>query len=144
MDRFKLEEKFKSEISSWNINNHKILLSKAQTYMNLTWESLNKIINFYKIDKKDIIVIYDDLSMEFWKVRIRDKWSDGWHNWIKNIISYIWVDFLRIKIWIWYNPNYLISDWVLSKFNDEEYNKLEAEVFLKVYNILKNNNILNN
>jgi len=104
--------------------------------MNLSWESLKKIVNFYKIDLEDIIVIYDDLSMDFWKIRFRETWSAWGHNWIKDIIKYFWKDFKRLKIWVWYNSNYEVSDWVLSKFSNDELYELNNEIFPKTIEIL--------
>ena len=105
--------------------------------MNLSWESIQKIINFYKIKKENLIVIYDDLSMDFWKIRFRKTWSAWWHNGIKNIIKYIWKNFKRIKIWIWFNKKYDVSDWVLSKFVEEELINLDNSIFWESYNLLK-------
>jgi len=133
---FILEPKFKAEISNWILKNEKIILLKPQTFMNLSGESVFKIMNFYKIEKKDFIVIFDDLSMEFSKIRFREKWSAWGHNGIKDIINYLKEDFNRIKVWIWFNDNFEVSDWVLSKFNDEELEKLERNIFPLVYNLL--------
>lgn len=134
---FKFESKFKAEVSIWTIWSEKSILLKPQTFMNLSWEAIVKISHFYKIDKQDIIIIYDDMSMEFWKIRFRDKWSAWWHNWIKNIIIHMWNEFKRIKIWIWYNNNYEVSDWVLSKFNNDQLKEINDNTFPKVYTILK-------
>jgi len=134
---FKLESKFKWEVSQWIFAGEKTILLKPQTYMNLSWESIRKIVDFYKIDLEDIIVIFDDLSLEFSKIRFRDKWSAGWHNWVKDIIKHFWNDFKRIKVWIWYNDNYEVSDWVLSKFSDDEIDDLENWVFWEVYKMLE-------
>ena len=134
---FKLESKFKAEISNWILWLNKTILLKPQTYMNLSWESIRKIIDFYKIDLDDIIIIYDDFSMDFWKIRFRKKWSAWWHNGIKDIIKHFKEEFMRIKIWIWFNQNFDVSDWVLSKFNKEELNDLSNIVFPKVYELLK-------
>jgi len=136
---FKIETKFKAEISSWEILWEKIILLKPQTYMNLSWESVQKILDFYKIDKTDFIVIYDDLSMDFSKIRFRETWSAWWHNWIKDIIKHIWLDFKRIKIWIWFNENFEVSDWVLSKFTNEQLEVLEDKVFPEIEIILEKN-----
>lgn len=134
---FKLENKFKWEISEAIFLWEKTILLKPETYMNLSWESIRKIIDFYKINLDDIIVIFDDLSLDFGKIRFRDKGSAGGHNWIKDIIKYFWENFKRIKIWVWFNDNYEVSDWVLSKFTTEEYDKLEDWVFNESYNLLK-------
>ncbi len=129
---FKLESKFKSEISNWLLDWEKTILLKPQTYMNLSWESLRKIVDFYKINIQDIVIIYDDMSMDFWKIRTRDKWSAGWHNWIKSIITHFSQDFKRIKIWVWFNENYEVSDWVLSKFTLDELDELDEKIFNEV------------
>ena len=136
---FKLESKFKWEISEWIYEWEKTILLKPNTFMNLSWESLRKIVDFYKIDLEDIIIIYDDLSLELWKIRFREKGSAWGHNWIKSIISHFSQEFKRIKIWIWYNDNYEVSDWVLSKFTNEELDIFEDEIFEKSYELLKKN-----
>jgi peptidyl-tRNA hydrolase len=74
--------------------------------------------------------------MDFWKIRFREKWSAWWHNWIKHINKLIWEEYKRIKIWVWYNERYEMSDWVLSKFKAEETNKLDdifSETMKKVW-----------
>ena len=129
---FKLESKFKWIVSTWNIWWEKFLLLKPITYMNLSWESVRKVIDFYKIPIEDIVVIYDDVSMEFGKVRFRETWSAWWHNWIKSLISHIWQDFKRIKVWVWIDERFDLSDWVLSKVKKEELEELEKKVFVKV------------
>lgn len=134
---FKFESKFKWEISSWIFEWEKIILLKPQAFMNLSWESIRKIVDFYKIDLEEIIIIYDDMSMDFWKLRFRDKWSAWWHNGIKSIIQHFKDQFNRIKIWIWFNENYELSDWVLSKFNEEELESLKNDIFPKTYELLK-------
>jgi len=134
---FIFESKFKSEISNWIYKWEKTILVKPQTFMNLSWEAVKKITDYYKIEKKDFIIIYDDMSMDFWKLRYRDKWSAGWHNWIKNIINYFWEEFKRIKIWIWFNDKFEVSDWVLSKFIEEELIDLDNEVFKNTINLIK-------
>ena len=134
---FKLESKFKWEISTWILRWEKTILLKPQTFMNLSWESLRKVSDFYKIELEDIFIIYDDLSLEFAKIRFRDKGSAWGHNWIKDIIKHFWVEFKRIKVWIWFNDNYEVSDWVLSKFRDEEIDSLENNIFDEVYNSLE-------
>ena len=136
-DDFKYESKFKWDISNWIFLWKKTILLKPQTFMNLSWESLQKIVQFYKIEKKDIIVIYDDISMDFSKIRFRDKWSAWWHNWVKDIIKYFWEDRNRIKVWVWFNEKYEVTDFVLSKFSEEELIDLDNEIFPKVYELIK-------
>ena len=134
---FKYESKFKAEISSYLFLWEKTILLKPQTFMNLSWEAIQKISSFYKTANEDFIVIYDDLSMDFWKVRFRGKWSAWWHNWIKSIIRFFWETFSRIKVWVWLDKKYEVSDWVLSKFKEEELIDLENEVFKEILDKLK-------
>ncbi len=133
---FKEDGKFKWSIANWFIKWEKIILLKPLTYMNISWESLRKVVDFYKIDLEDIIIIYDDISMDFWKIRFKDTWSAGWHNWVKSVISHFWDKWKRIKIWIWLNTNYEVSDWVLSKFTKDELDDLNKTVFSKVFELL--------
>ena len=126
---FKLEKKFFAEVSSWMLNSEKILLAKPITYMNNSWISLSSIANFYKINPEDIYVIYDDVSMDFWKIRLRKIWRAGWHNWIKSIISHFGEEFNRVKVWVGFDNKYELSNWVLSKFSDNELIDLTSDVF---------------
>lgn len=132
------DSKFKALISEWIINWEKTILLKPMTYMNLSWESIQSIVNFYKLDfKSDILIIFDDISMDFWTVRFRDKWSAGWHNGIKSTIEKLWSEqFMRLKIWIWLDPKFDVSDWVLSKFKKEELQTLENEIFEKSLDVI--------
>lgn len=122
---FKLESKFKWEVAIGNIQWEKVVLLKPSTYMNLSGESIKKVIDFYKIPQEKWIVIFDDFSMEFWKIRTRAEGSSGGHNGVKSIISHFWETFHRIKFGIWLNVHYEISDWVLSKFTKEEMKELK-------------------
>lgn len=133
---FKSEKKFNAEILKTTIDDEEIILIKPLTFMNLSWESVLSTMSFYKIKKEDILVIYDDISMEFGKVRYRHKWSAGGQNGIKNIISKIWDEFQRIKIWVWENEYSDLTAWVLSKFNDAEISNLESQVFSNARDVL--------
>ena len=126
---FKYESKFKSYISSWNYEWEKCILVKPQTFMNLSWEAMRKITDFYKLSHDDFVVIYDDKDMEFWKVRFRNSGSAGGHNGIKDIIRLYSPEFPRIKVWVWSDSRYSTADWVLSKFKEEELIDLENEVY---------------
>ncbi|MBQ6820636.1 MAG: aminoacyl-tRNA hydrolase [Clostridium sp.] len=122
------KSKFKGIFGEGFINNHKVILLKPTTYMNLSGESIREIINFYKIDNEDIIVIYDDISLEVGKLRIREKGSAGGHNGIKSIIANIGGDiFPRIKIGVGQPKGDLVSH-VLGRFSDEEYKDLQEVI----------------
>jgi peptidyl-tRNA hydrolase, PTH1 family len=110
----------------------KCIFLKPETYMNLSGKSVQACASFYKITPKDIILISDDLDMEFGKVRFRETGSGGGHNGISSIIESMGTsDIKRIKIGIGRHPNMDAAEWVLSKFTKEEKEQLE-EVFMEV------------
>lgn len=89
--------------------------------MNLSGESVSALVNFYKIEKEDILVLSDDIDMEFGKVRLRDKGSSGGQNGLKSIMQHLGTEeFARLKIGIGRDARYSVADWVLSKFTGEE------------------------
>lgn len=120
-EEFKLEQKFKCELLKLNYNSQNLILIKPQTYMNLSGDSLIKVMNFYKISIKDIIVIYDDISLNLGKIRFRESGTSGGHNGIKSIINVLGGDnkFHRLKIGI--GPQTKPSEqYVLESFSDQE------------------------
>ena len=136
---FKYESKFTADISSGILHGEKTLLVKPQTFMNLSGESIQKICNFYKLTGEDFTVIYDDMSMDFWKIRSRDKGSAGWHNGVKSIIKHFGENWKRIKVWVWFDDRYKVSDWVLSKFTADELIDIDTEIYNKIENEIKKN-----
>ncbi len=133
---WKEENKFKAEIFETLLHWEKTILVKPQTFMNLSGEAVLKLMSFYKIPKQDIIVIFDDISLEPGKIRFRESGSAWGQNGVKSIISHIGEDFKRIKIGIGQDKTWDLSDWVLSKFSDTEKNALENEIFPKACEIL--------
>lgn len=119
---FKAEPKFKAEIASINYNNEKILLLKPLTFMNLSGEAIQKTAAFYKIDAKDIFVVFDDISLDLGKFRFRASGSDGGHNGIKSIIQQLGTNnFPRLKVGIGPQPiNMKAEAFVLQKFSLEQ------------------------
>ena len=112
--------KFKGMFGEGFINGKKVILLKPTTYMNLSGESIREVVNFYKISNEDVIVIYDDISLEVGRLRIREKGSHGGHNGIKSIIANLNTDvFPRVKVGIGGPKGNLVSH-VLGKFSDEE------------------------
>ena len=136
---WKYESKFTADISSGIIDWEKTFLIKPLTYMNLSGESVAKICSFYKLSAEDFIVIYDDISMEFWKVRVRDTGSAGWHNGVKSLIQHFKSNWTRIKVWVWEAWKYDVSDWVLSKFTADELIDIDNEIYNKISEELKKN-----
>ncbi len=115
--------KYKSLISEVTISGHKCLIMKPQTYMNNSGEAIREAADFYKIPPEKVIVIYDDISFDVGKIRIRRKGSAGGHNGIKSIIQHLGSDnFPRIKIGAGKKPENGFDqvDWVLSHFSKDE------------------------
>ena len=113
------------------IEGRKVILAKPQTFMNLSGESVRELIDFYKIDEaKELIVIYDDISLEPGQLRLRAKGSAGGHNGIKNIIAHLGgQEFGRVKVGIGEKPKgYDLADYVLGHFSKEERQKMDASL----------------
>lgn len=110
------------------IAGQKVLLVKPQTYMNLSGESVGGIVNYYKIDpESELLVIYDDISLDVGQLRIRKKGSAGGHNGIKSIIAHLGTTvFPRIKVGVGEKPkNYDLADYVLGHFSKQERELME-------------------
>ncbi len=118
-----LDCRHKALIGKGVINGYKVVLVKPLTYMNLSGEAVRAVIDYYKADaESELIVIYDDVSLDVGQLRIRKKGSAGGHNGIKNIIAQLGHDvFLRIKIGVGEKPKgYDLADYVLGHFSKEE------------------------
>lgn len=115
-------KKHKALVGKGVIEGARVILAKPQTYMNLSGESVREIADFYKIEPENIIIIYDDISFDVGRLRIRKKGSAGGHNGIKNIIAHLGTqEFPRIKVGVGEKPkDWDLADYVLSKYSKEE------------------------
>ena len=105
------EKKHKALYGSGYIEGEKVILAKPQTFMNLSGESVRELADYYKIPSENIIVIYDDISLEVGQLRIREKGSAGGHNGIKNII----------KVGVGEKPKgWDLADYVLGRYSAED------------------------
>ncbi|MGY0373621.1 aminoacyl-tRNA hydrolase [Clostridium sp. JNZ J1-5] len=118
-------KKFKGIYGDGRIGSERVLILKPMTYMNLSGESIKEVLSFYKIPNENIILIYDDISLEVGRLRIREKGSAGGHNGIKSTIAHLGSDlFPRIKVGVGQpSGNNLVSH-VLGKFSEEDREKL--------------------
>ena len=136
---FRQETKLYSYITKFLLNNEEILVIKPTTYMNNSGQALRAVMNFYKIKKKDILVVYDDISLDLGYIRFRAKGSDGGHNGIKSVIKWLSnkEDFDRLKLGIGPQPPYMPSEkFVLNKFTYEELNVVK-DVIVQAYNAVE-------
>lgn len=131
-EKYKLEckkLKFKSLTCDAVISGKRCLIMKPTTFMNNSGEAVTEAMNFYKIPPENTIIVFDDISLEPGKLRIRRKGSDGGHNGIKSIILLSGSDkFPRIKMGVGAkpHPDYNLADWVLGHFKKEQAEVLEA------------------
>ena len=122
-----IRNKFDAMTADATIAGQRVLLMKPQTYMNLSGTSVEKAASFYKISPQQIIVIFDDISLDTGRLRLRKKGSHGGHNGIRNIIDYLQTDeFPRIKVGVGAkpHPDYNLADWVLSAYTEDEMKKI--------------------
>ncbi len=131
---FKKVKSYYSLISRGMINNHKVMLVKPQTFMNLSGRAVSKVVSYYKISFRDLLIVYDDLNLELGQIRIRKKGSAGGHKGIESIMQYlVSEDVPRLRIGIG-NPlvnfNFDCVSYVLSNFNNEEKDKIREVIQL--------------
>ncbi len=129
-DRFHIdvsEKKHKALCGRGAIEGQKVVLLKPQTFMNLSGESLRAAMDYYKLTPEEVIVIYDDVSLDPGQLRIRLKGSAGGHNGIKSIITHLGTqEFPRIKVGVGAKPPRMdLADYVLGHFSKEEQETME-------------------
>lgn len=128
------EKKHRALCGKGVIEGQKAVLAKPQTFMNLSGESVAELLHYYKLDPEtELLVIFDDISLEPGCIRIRKKGSAGGHNGIKNIIAETGTqNFMRIKIGVGEKPKgWDLADYVLGRFDAAERAKVE-DVFADV------------
>ncbi len=107
-------------------NEEEFMLIKPTTFMNLSGEAVRAVSDYYKIKIEDILIVFDDISLELGKIRFRPNGSDGGHNGIKSIIQHMGTkDIARLKIGIGPQPNIPSEVYVLQNFSKEELEKLK-------------------
>lgn len=125
------EIKNRSVCGSGMIGGQKVLLIKPQTFMNNSGEAVGAWLKYYKLDAAtQLLVIYDDISLEPGSIRIRLKGSAGGHNGIKNIIAHAGTqEFARIKIGVGQKPQgWDLADYVLGHFSEEDRRKTDNAI----------------
>ena len=128
---FKDNSKLKSLVTKFCKDGEEYMLVKPTTYMNLSGEAMRAVIDYFKIDSKDMIIVYDDLSLDLGKIRFRASGSDGGHNGIKSIIQHLGSkDFLRLKIGIGPQAPIPSEAFVLQDFSKDNLDTLK-EVLTK-------------
>lgn len=120
---FREEKKLKCFLTKDGEN----ILIKPATFMNLSGEAVRSVMDYYKIEVKDILIIYDDIAIDLGTIRFRANGSDGGHNGIKSIIQHIGTkNFDRLKIGIGPQPNIPSENYVLQNFSKEQLDELKT------------------
>ena len=123
--------KFQGLTGQVELEGRKLILLKPTTYMNLSGQSVQAAARFYKIPPERILVMFDDISLEPGRLRVRKNGSAGGHNGVKSIISCIGSqEFPRVKIGVGAkpHPDYDLADWVLSSFSAQEEKALSVSL----------------
>lgn len=103
-----------------------IIYIKPTTFMNLSGEAVRAVMDYYKIDVKDLLIVYDDIALDLGRMRFRANGSDGGHNGIKSIIKHVGTkEFDRLKIGIGPQPNIPSENYVLQNFPKEQLEELK-------------------
>ena len=121
-------KKHRALIGKGIIGGQKVILAKPQTYMNLSGESIISLVDYYKVDtEQELIVVYDDISLAEGQLRIRAKGSAGGHNGIKNIIAHLGSQvFPRVKVGVGEKPPKMdLADYVLGYFSKADREVME-------------------
>ena len=115
-------KKFKGLCGFGYIGAEKVILVQPQTYMNLIGECVRAVLDFFKLTNKDIIVVYDDISLEPGQLRLRKKGSAGGHNGMKSIIAHLGSEeFDRVRVGVGDKPEgWDLADYVLGRFPKEQ------------------------
>jgi len=125
-------------LTKGKIENKKVILAQPTTYMNHSGKAVIRLLNYYKIDREDMIVIYDDMDLDVGIIRIRKKGSSAGHNGLKSVINFLETNkFPRIRIGIGQpGENINAVDYVLGKFTPDE-KKIINEAIKKAVESIK-------
>ena len=120
-----LRNKFNGSYTELYINGEKVILLKPLSFMNLSGEVVKKFVSFYNLELDDVLVIQDDIDMNFGRVKIVFNSSSGGHNGIKDIEKQLGSkEYTRLKIGVSSDKNIDTKDYVLGKFTKDEKNRL--------------------
>ncbi|NLY09579.1 MAG: aminoacyl-tRNA hydrolase [Tissierellia bacterium] len=121
---------FQALYGQGRIDGEQLILVKPMTYMNLSGMAVRQIMDYYKVEAKDLIVIQDDIDISKGTIKIKSKGSAGTHNGMKSVIKHLGHgNFSRIKIGVG-NPSHGkdLADFVLSKFSKEEIDEIDSAI----------------
>ena len=127
------KNKYQALIGEGNFAGEKVVLALPQTFMNLSGESVKKLVDWYKIPTSHLLIIYDDVDLPLGKVRMRTKGGAGTHNGMRSILENLGTqEFPRIRVGIGQAPEqWDLADWVLSNYQTKEERAVAFEGYEK-------------
>ena len=125
-----MRKRFQSEVVEVSEGSEQVLLVKPQTFMNLSGRAVRELLDFYKLEPTDIMVICDDLALPLGKLRVRVKGTHGGQNGLRNIQDHLGTqDYPRLRLGIDPPGEYEdAASYVLSRFKPGERGKVEEAV----------------
>ena len=131
------KDKFLGDIAIYGSGEDKTVFLKPNTYMNLSGQSISKVIQFYDIDLENILIFVDDIYLDVGTLRLREKGGHGGQNGLKNIITHLHSqEFKRVRFGIGENKNIPLDQYVLSNFSKSE-EKIVEEVTIACLEIIE-------
>jgi len=128
-EQSKFDAKFNAEIAIFNKGSEKIIILKPSTFMNLSGESISKVLNYYDVDTKDLLVIVDDVNLQTGKLRLRETGGHGGHNGLRNIIGILKTeDFKRVRVGVDLDTRMPLDQYVLGQFSEDELITLQKAI----------------
>ncbi|MDO4357862.1 MAG: aminoacyl-tRNA hydrolase [Clostridia bacterium] len=123
--------KCRATIGEGFIEGQKVILAQPETFMNLSGEAVSPLMQFYKLDMDQLLVVYDDIDLPEGRLRMREKGSAGTHNGMRNIVYQLGRDdFARLRVGIGRPPEYMdLADYVLSGYSTPELRKTMFDAF---------------
>lgn len=131
--KFSYINKFAAEILEANKNGEKLILVKPMLFMNKSGWPLQQVVNFYKLNPDDVLVLHDEIDHDFWSVKLKLGWGHAGHNGLRDIIEKIGKEFSRVRIGVGHpGDKDEVSNYVLSDFSKKEKDALD-DVFVQVF-----------
>lgn len=121
------KEEHRAHTTRITLKDTQVLLVKPMTYMNLSGESVQALMNFYKIDLDKLIVVHDDIDQDFNKIKLHKNRGHGGHNGIRDITEKLsTADYMRVKLGVGRptHPSMQVADYVLQRFSEQEQSEL--------------------
>ncbi len=130
------KSKYFGRVAEGRIGDEKVILLKPETFMNASGKSVEDMVHALKIDISRVLVLVDDIDLDFAKLRVRGKGSAGTHNGLRDIVQRLGENFPRVRIGVGKPERGDLVSYVLSRVSDERITILSEE-FKKVHKIIE-------